>query len=117
MMSLKPYEEMNCLEVIIHWTRMKAKAPNGYSFFKSPNNSLWAIVDEQRNETLQMWDVNTGYLYRKQICGASEWLGKRLAFLKGFYGEELESSLEYAELKELESALPEYCTKGEKGLE
>ena len=46
MFNLKPYEEMSCTEVVIHWSRMKAKAPDGHSLFMSPNKALWAIVDE-----------------------------------------------------------------------
>ena len=64
--SLHPYEEMSCTEVVVHWQRMKAKTPQGHSLFMSPNKALWAIVNEQMNETIQMRDVNTGHVYKQQ---------------------------------------------------
>jgi hypothetical protein len=57
---------MNTIELISYWQRMKAKAPDGHTLFMSPNKCLWAIVDEQRNQTVEMWDVNTGHVYRQQ---------------------------------------------------
>jgi hypothetical protein len=66
-LNLKPYEEMNSLEVITWWTRLKAKAPHGLSIFKSPNENLWAIVDESHFRTIKMWDIHSGQVYKESI--------------------------------------------------
>jgi hypothetical protein len=58
MMPLKPYEEMNTLEVIQYWKRVRYA--HLLNLYESPNHVLWAVVDETHSETLRMWDVNTG---------------------------------------------------------
>ena len=65
MLSLRPYEEMNPLEVITYWERLDIKAAHGNSIFRSKNRILWAIVDEAKMQTLLMWDVHTGYVYKE----------------------------------------------------
>jgi hypothetical protein len=64
-MSLKPYEEMNVVEVMAHWNRVRYA--HCLNLYESPNRILWAVVDEAKGVTLQMWDVNTGHVIKQAV--------------------------------------------------
>jgi len=61
---LKPYNEMNTEEVMIHWKRVRYAHCLG--LYESPNHVLWELINESKRVTLQRWDTNTGAPYEKQ---------------------------------------------------
>jgi len=61
--NLRPYEEMNTVEVFTNWKRVRYA--HCLNLYESPNRVLWAIVDEAKGVTLQMWDVNTGHVIKQ----------------------------------------------------
>ena len=64
MMSLKPYNEMNTEEVMIHWKRVRYAHCLG--LYESPNHVLWELINESKRVTLQRWDTNTGSIYKEE---------------------------------------------------
>ena len=64
-LNLKPYEEMNCTEIMIHWKRVRYA--HCLNLYESPNKVFWAIVDEAKSETLEIRDVNSGQVYHREI--------------------------------------------------
>ena len=57
-LSLKPYEEMNVDERLIHWVRRR----DGHCLclLESPNRVYWSVVNESKRQILFTIDTNSG---------------------------------------------------------